>query len=43
MAQIHYAYAVCYAYVTLNNAMGTCIHDDVSASHHEVNTIKGGA
>ena len=40
MAQIHYGYATCYAYVTLNNTIGTCIYDDVSAYHHEVNTIK---
>ena len=43
MVQIRHAYAACDAYVTLNNATGMCIHDDVSAWHHEVNTIKGGS
>ena len=43
MVQIWYSYAACYAYVMLNNAMGMCIYDDVSAWHHKVNTIKGGS
>ena len=43
MVQIRYAYAACYAYITLNNVTGTCIYDDVCAWYHEVNTIKGGS